>query len=89
MTRKAVTPYDLSSAYLWRGVRSPLHTTADDLLRLPDDGGRYELYAGMLMRETMSSGHGDTCQRLGGELGLYVRSSGEPGARAERDSPPI
>jgi Uma2 family endonuclease len=54
----------------------PAGTTADDLLRLPDDGSKYELYEGMLVREMTSPGHGDICQRLGGELYLYARATG-------------
>lgn len=54
----------------------PPSTTADDLLRLPDDGSRYELYEGVLVREMTSPGHADICQRLGFELGLYARTTG-------------
>jgi Uma2 family endonuclease len=54
----------------------PPTTTADDLLRLPDDGSTYELYEGVLVREMTSPGHGDICQRLGVELGIYARTSG-------------
>ncbi len=53
--------------------------TADDLLRLgDDDGGKYELYEGMLVREMTSPGHADICQRLGVELGVYARTTGYP-----------
>lgn len=54
----------------------PSTTTADDLLRLPDNGSRYELYEGVVVRGMTSAGHGDLCQRLGGELYLYARSTG-------------
>jgi hypothetical protein len=50
--------------------------TADDLLRLPDDGYTYELYEGMLMRKMTSPAHGVICQRLRFELGLYARATG-------------
>jgi Uma2 family endonuclease len=62
---------------LWGEVYEvPPTTTADDLLRLPDDGSTYELYEGALVREMTSPGHGDICQRLGVELGIYARASG-------------
>ncbi|MBF6589749.1 MAG: Uma2 family endonuclease [Ktedonobacterales bacterium] len=54
----------------------PPTTTADDLLRLPEDGSTYELYEGVLVREMTSPGHADICQRLGVELGLYARTTG-------------
>ena len=57
-------------------VDSHSSLTADDLLRLPDDGYRYELYEGTLVREMTSPGHGAICQRIGFELGLYARASG-------------
>ncbi len=56
----------------------PPTTTGDDLLRLPDDGSRYELFEGVLVREMTSAGHGGVCQRLGGELYVYARSTGFP-----------
>ena len=56
----------------------PDTTSADDLLRMPDDGYRYELYEGALVREMTSAGHGGVCQRLGGELYLYARTTGFP-----------
>ena len=58
--------------------RVPPSTSADDLLRLPDDGYRYELYEGVVVREMTSPGHADICQRLGVELGIYARSIGYP-----------
>jgi Uma2 family endonuclease len=54
----------------------PPTTTGEDLLRLPDDGYKYELYEGVLVREMTSPGHGDICQRLGVELGIYARTTG-------------
>jgi Uma2 family endonuclease len=55
----------------------PPATTGEDLLRLPHDGHRcYELYEGELVREMTSAGHAELCQRLGGELYLYARSTG-------------
>ncbi|HKV84299.1 MAG TPA: Uma2 family endonuclease [Ktedonobacterales bacterium] len=51
----------------------PPATTADDLLRLPDDGYRNELYKGKLVREMTSAGHGGVCHRLSVELGIYAR----------------
>jgi len=53
----------------------PPTTTADDLLRLPDDGSRYELYEGMLVRERTSPGHGDICHRIDGELYVYAKTT--------------
>src|SRR5579863_9380489 len=49
----------------------PPSTTADDLLRLPDDGSKYELFEGKLVREMTSPGHGDICHRLSGVLFVY------------------
>lgn len=54
----------------------PATTTAQDLLRLPDDGSKYELYEGTLVREMTSPGHGDICHRLSVELGIYARTYG-------------
>jgi Uma2 family endonuclease len=56
----------------------PATTTGDDLLRLPDDGSRYELYEGVLVREMTSPAHGGICQRLGGVLFVYTQASGLP-----------
>jgi Uma2 family endonuclease len=53
-------------------------TSADELVRLPDDGYRYELYEGVVLREMTSPGHADICQRLGVELGIYARSTAYP-----------
>ncbi len=55
---------------------APPGTTGEDLLRLPDDGSKYELYEGALVREMTSPGHGDICHRLDGELYLYARTTG-------------
>jgi Uma2 family endonuclease len=57
----------------------PPGTTADDLLRMPDDGCKYELYDGLLVREggeMTSAGHGVLCQRLGLVLGSYAQTAG-------------
>lgn len=56
----------------------PTTTSAEDLLRLPDDGHRNELYEGVLVREMTSPGHGAICQRLGGELYVYAKTVGLP-----------
>lgn len=57
----------------------PTNITAEDLLRLPDDGARNELYEGTLVREEMTSaGHADLCHRLSVELGIYARTTGFP-----------
>jgi Uma2 family endonuclease len=56
----------------------PPNTTADDLLRLSDDGGKYELFEGMLVRQMTSPAHGEICQRLGGELYVYARATSYP-----------
>ena len=57
---------------------APPGTTGDDLLRLPDDGYKYELFEGMLVREMTSPDHGEVCHRLDGELYLYARTTGFP-----------
>lgn len=55
----------------------PATMTGDELLRLPDDGTKNELYEGTLVREEMtSSGHGITCHRLSGILFLYAQRVG-------------
>lgn len=54
----------------------PPSMTADDIVHLPDDGHRHELYEGALVREMTFAGHADLCQRLGVELGMYARTSG-------------
>jgi Uma2 family endonuclease len=54
----------------------PASITADDLLRLPDDGSKNELYEGVLVREMTSPGHGEICHRLSGELYMYARATG-------------
>jgi Uma2 family endonuclease len=56
--------------------QAPPAMTAEDLLRLPKDGYRYELYEGVVVREMTFAGHADLCQRLGGELYLYARTTG-------------
>ena len=38
----------------------PPTTTGEHLLRLPDDGYKYDLYEGVLLRETTSPGHGES-----------------------------
>jgi hypothetical protein len=43
---------------------------------LPDDGSKYELYEGALVREMTSPAHGVICQRLGFTLGLYAQTTG-------------
>lgn len=59
--------------------RMPPSMTADDLLRLPDDGAKNELYEGTLVREEMTAaGHADLCQRLGFKLGTYAMQTGFP-----------
>jgi Uma2 family endonuclease len=73
-----------TSRTLWGDVfEVPSTTTADDLLRLPDDGGTHELYEGVLVREMTSPEHGEICQRLGVELGIYARSTGFAGHVAQ------
>jgi Uma2 family endonuclease len=62
---------------------APPGTTGDDLLRLPDDGYKYELYEGMLVREMTSPDHGEICHRLGVELGIYARTTGFPNRIAQ------
>ena len=62
---------------MWGEVfEMPPGTSADDLVRLPDDGYKYELYDGELVREMTFAGHGDLCHRLSVELGIYARTSG-------------
>ena len=51
--------------------------TGDDLLRLPDDGSKNELFEGVLIKDTMTTaGHGIICHRLGGMLFLYAMQYG-------------
>jgi Uma2 family endonuclease len=70
--------------HLWGDVfEVPPTTTADDLLRLPDDGSKYELYGGVLVREMTSPEHGEVCQRLGAELAIYARNTGYPNRIAQ------
>lgn len=55
----------------------PPTMTAEDLLLLPDDSAKNELYEGTVVCEEITGpGHGDICQRLGVELGIYVRAVG-------------
>jgi Uma2 family endonuclease len=54
----------------------PATTTAEDLVRLQSDGYTYELFEGTLVRTMTFAGQGYLCQRLGGELGLYARTTG-------------
>ncbi|HEY0371905.1 MAG TPA: Uma2 family endonuclease [Thermoanaerobaculia bacterium] len=47
--------------------------TADELLRLPDDGYRYELVEGELLRMSPAGGkHGRISHRISQRLGVYV-----------------
>jgi Uma2 family endonuclease len=47
--------------------------TGEDVLRLPDDGRKYELFEGVLVQDAMATPkHGIICQRLGGMLGMYA-----------------
>ncbi len=61
---------------------APASTTPDDLLRMneaADDGSKYELFDGLLVREggdMTSAGHGVLCQRLGLVLGSYAQTAG-------------
>jgi Uma2 family endonuclease len=57
---------------------APPGTTGDDLLRLPDDGYKYELFEGMLVREMTSPEHGAICHRLDVELGIYAKAVSLP-----------
>jgi Uma2 family endonuclease len=55
--------------------RSSTFTTAEELLRLPEDGFRYELVNGELRRMTPSGyGHGVLVGNLTGPLEQYVRA---------------
>lgn len=54
---------------------APADVSANDLLRLPDDGGTYELYDGMLIRGFTTPGHGAICFRMGGVLYVYAQSA--------------
>lgn len=55
----------------------PSDYTGDDLLRLPDDGSKNELYEGVVVREEMTSpGHGGVCHRLSGLLFVYALNTG-------------
>ena len=58
---------------------APPNMTGDDLLRMPDDGSKYELFEGMLVREgakMTSAGHGVLCHRLSVALGVYAQTAG-------------
>jgi Uma2 family endonuclease len=61
----------------------PSTTTGEDLLRLPDDGYKYELYEGVLVREMTSPEHGEICHRLDGMLFVYAQSTGFPNRVAQ------
>jgi Uma2 family endonuclease len=57
--------------------RSSTITTAEELLRLPDDGFRYELVKGELRQMTPSGyGHGVLVANLTEPLGRHVRARG-------------
>ena len=65
--------------HLWgQAYTVPASTTADDLLRLPDDGFTNELYEGVLVQTMTSPGHGALCHRLSVELGIYARAAQYP-----------
>ncbi len=52
--------------------------TADDVERLPDDGYRYEVYRGVLIRMPGTGlEHGLICQFIGEVLAAYWRAKGE------------
>jgi Uma2 family endonuclease len=52
--------------------------TADDVERLPDDGFRYEVYRGVLIRMPgTGKQHGLICQFIGEALSAYWRLKGE------------
>ena len=52
-------------------------TTADDLLQMADDGYRYELLKGELLRMPPSGGeHGVTAMNIGGPLHQHVKKNG-------------
>ena len=52
--------------------------TADDVERIPDDGFRYEIYRGVLIRMPGTGGeHGLICQFIGRVLEDYWRAFGE------------
>ncbi len=63
---------------LWgEEILAPTGMTGDELLRLPDDGTKNELYEGILVREAMTAPqHAGICQRLGFLLGLYGMQAG-------------
>jgi Uma2 family endonuclease len=50
--------------------------TADDLLRIPEDGSRYELVEGELKKRMSPAGydHGDIAMNIGAHLKAYVRA---------------
>ncbi len=51
--------------------------TADELLRLPDDGGRYELVRGELKKLSLSGAlHGRVAAQIIGSLGHYAATRG-------------
>lgn len=51
--------------------------TADDLWRMPDDGYRYDLVQGELIRMAPAGGeHGEIANEVGRRIGNYVREHG-------------
>ena len=55
-------------------VAEPKLMTADELVRLPDDGMRHELVRGELLTMAPPGGeHGDIASIVDGSLGVYVR----------------
>ena len=50
--------------------------TADELLNMPDDGYRYELIRGVLIRKMPSEDlHGDAAIWAGTEFATYIRAN--------------
>ncbi len=51
--------------------------TADELLRMPDDGNRYELIRGNIKRMPLRGGfHGKQTGSIQGSLGMHARANG-------------
>ena len=58
--------------------------TADELLLMPDDGYRYELMRGVLIRKMLRGDrHGDAAAWTAVEFGTYVRANNHGSVRAE------
>jgi Uma2 family endonuclease len=73
-----------ASQPIWGSTYLVHDMTTDELLRLPDDGSKNELYKGVLIKEEMTSPlHGVICHRLSFFLGMYALNTGFPNAMVQ------